>query len=245
MTDVFGKMRGFWGTKNKQSDKRGRIFTDVNKDEYFVKQLEEFRERAMELQQLLDTKENRVQELTRVVNEREQKAQKLQEVLEKRRQEAERITRDVEECVVQISRNMEKQLEQISMGNDAKMAQISVQFDSGVENLKGELTRQLEQLESLKQALSDKLGENLAGQLEAMKAELAEKVHTENVKSYRNMQSLIEELGEKLDTGEQQERRTKSLKRYLRAAIVLGVLNLLAMAGLFLYELGILDYWMW
>ncbi len=244
MTDVFGKIRGFWETERKQPDKRERIFTTVNKEDFLMKQIDEFKEKALKLQQQLEMKESRVQELAHILDERETKAQKWQEVLNKRQQEADKITRDVEECVVQISRNMEKQLEQISMGNDAKMAQISLQFDDGVAALKKEIVEQIEKLESIRQELSDKLGENLGEQLDTMKTELSEKVHTENVKSYRNMQSLIEELEGKLDTAEQGEKRSRSVKGYLRAAIVLGVLNLLAMAGLFLYELGILDYLM-
>ncbi len=263
MADMFEKLQDFFRTGKSKSDKRERIFISVNKEDILMKQIDEFKEKAMELQQMLDFRENRMQELSQVVNEREEKARKLQHVLEQRKQEADRITKEVEECVTlisrklegqigQLSRNIEQQIESLSMANDAKIAQVSVQFDNGTEMLANGISAQRDKLDNLNHELPRKLGDNLGEQIlgiktellekqDTVKAELSEKVHTENVKSYRNMQTLIEELEAKLDAADQGEKRSKSVTGYLKAAIVLGVLNLLAMAGLFLYEMGILN----
>lgn len=209
MTNVFGRIRGF---EKRTHAERERNKMDVNKEDFLIKQIDEFKEKAKQLQQLLDFKENKVEELQHIVEEREQKAQNLQNVLRARQQEADRVTQSVDACVEQISKRLEGQIDQMSRGIDAKMAQVAVQQDE------------------------------LVSKLDTMKNELSEKVHTENVKSYRNMQTLIEELDGKLEKVELGDNSMKTMKGYLKAAIVLGVLNLVAVAGLILYEAGVFHF---
>ena len=55
------------------------------------------------------------------------------------------------------------------------------------------------------------------------------------------MQALVEELTERLEAKEQGGERKKSARGLLRAVLIVGILNLLAMAGWILYELGIIS----
>ena len=80
--------------------------------------------------------------------------------------------------------------------------------------------------------------EDLLSGLEEIKQELSEKIHTENVKSYRNVQSLVEEL--KSQISQEQSRRDMGRSRScLVASVVLGVVNLAVLIGFFLYQMGV------
>ena len=123
-------------------------------------------------------------------------------------------------------RQLQQQMEQFSKGMDAKLAQVSIQMDSSLENLNRKLDSGFGSIEK---------------KLDVCKGELSDKVHSENVKSYRNVQALAEELNEKLEEKEQGGERKKSARGLLRAVLIVGILNLLAMAGWILYELGIIS----
>ena len=145
-------------------------------------------------------------------------------------------------------RQLQQQMEQFSKGMDAKLAQVSIQMDSGLENLNGKLDSGLEslngKLDSGLEGLNGKLDlgfGSIEKKLDVCKGELSDKVHSENVKSYRNVQALVEELTEKLEAKEQGGERKKSARGLLRAVLIVGILNLLAMAGWILYELGIIS----
>lgn len=123
-------------------------------------------------------------------------------------------------------RQLQQQMEQFSKGMDAKLAQVSIQMDSSLENLNRKLDSGFGSIEK---------------KLDVCKGELSDKVHSENVKSYRNVQALAEEFNEKLEAKEQGGERKKSARGLLRAVLIVGILNLLAMAGWILYELGIIS----
>lgn len=253
MTNVFGRIRGF---EKKTHTERERNIIDVNKEDFLIKQIDEFKEKAKQLQQLLDFKENKVEELQHIVDEREQKAQNLQNVLRVRQQEADKVNQSVDVHVEQISKKLEGQIGQMNRGIDAKMAQVAVQLDDGVQGMEQQLQVQNQQLNELKEQIGNIVSElnkgtddqlkasveELVTKLDTMKNELSEKVHTENVKSYRNIQTLMEELDGKLGQVELGDNSMKTMKGYLKAIIVLGVLNLVAVAGLILYEVGIFNF---
>ncbi len=145
-------------------------------------------------------------------------------------------------------RQLQQQMEQFSKGMDAKLAQVSIQMDSGLESLNGKLDSGLEslngKLDSGLESLNGKLDlgfGSIEKKLDVCKGELSDKIHSENVKNYRNVQAFMEELTEKLEAKEQGTERKKSARGLLRAVLVVGILNLLTMAGWILYELGIIS----
>ena len=217
----------FWGAPRRQATERERILESVRREEMFGKQMEERKEK--QLQQLLNEKDARIREL-------------------------EELTAEIKGQTTQISGQMEEQMEQLTKGMDTKLAQVSIQLDSGLENLTRQLTeltyrqnaqtgvdsqREEERQKQLKQSM-----DALAGRLEASRSELSDKIHSENVKSYRNVQALVEELLEKLEEKEQSKEHKKSARGLLRAVLVVGILNLLVMVGWILYEMGIFAYFL-
>ena len=69
--------------------------------------------------------------------------------------------------------------------------------------------------------------EEIAEKLESVQAELGEKVHSENVKCYRNVQVLVEELEQKVDLIMSGEGMGKLEKRFVGLQIGLAVINLI------------------
>lgn len=68
-------------------------------DDFLLKQIDEFRDKAQQLQDLINTKETKVRELQLLVDERESKATKLQMELDERQREADSLVGNVEEQV--------------------------------------------------------------------------------------------------------------------------------------------------
>ena len=185
---------------------------EKNMDDFLLKQIDEFRDKAQQLQDLINTKETKVRELQLLVDERESKATKLQMELDERQREADSLVGNVEEQV------------------DKLIKKIEVQQNDNTEDIKNALD-----------GMSQDFGQ-MTKELTGAQQEISEKIHTENVKSYRNVQALMEELEQKLTEKEQSTEHRKSARGLLRTVLFVGILNLLAVIGIFLYELGVFAY---
>ena len=58
----------------------------MDKDDFLLAQIDEFREKAKQLQEMLITKESKAKELQTIVQEREVKADELQQILDERQE---------------------------------------------------------------------------------------------------------------------------------------------------------------
>lgn len=313
---MFGKTE----IRRKQFTERERNQESVRKEDFLIKQIDEFKEKAKQLQQLLDTKESRVQELQSVVEEREQKAKSLQEILNEKQQEADGITKGVESYGKQVAAKLENQIAELKeyfkeqeKGEDEKLQKLGASLNEillSVEALQarvngisdaaeglpasiGKISASVEGLPALAEqtdaavkglpASIEKIGVSVDGlpammdgitssidslstsmegivtsmdglsdtlensvsrkwdemfaKMDTMKGELSEKVHSENVKCYRNVQALVEELEQKLDQSKEDD--AGSSGGLLKAAVVLGVVNLAALAGIAFYAFGL------
>ena len=204
--------------------KRERIKTDVEKEDYLLSQIDEFREKAQQLQDLLLSKESKVNELQTIVDEREVKAKELEEILNERQRRADGITEEV-------SKQIDNLIEKVS----AKMEEIGTAIG---EDLKDGQKLSEEQVAQLRETLV-----SITEQLDTIKAELSEKVHTENVKCFRNISDLFKSMDEKIDTVKKDQEismlKVTSIHKCTIAVIVLTVLNLLGLIVFALYELGV------
>ena len=113
----------------------------------------------------------------------------------------------------------------------AKMSEIEASLG---ENLADSHKISEEQTLQMKEAL-----EALTSQLETLKADLSEKVHSENVKCYRNVADLLKCVEDKVDGTLLIEKKVSSVHKRVTAVIVLTIINMLGLAALVLYELGI------
>ena len=222
----------------------------IEKEDYLLKQIDEFRAKAQQLQTLLLTKESKVQELQEIVDEREIKAKELEYILDERQRKAdgitEEVTKQIDNLIDKVSEKMEaigaslgKELQDGQKINERQLEELKdtlgVLNGQQMEEIKGALgSLSAQQAEELKNALSE-----LNAQLEVVKSDLSDKVHSENVQCYRNLADLLKSVEEKLDKANDIEKKVISVHKCTIAIIVLSIINMLGLVGLALYELGI------
>lgn len=204
--------------------KRERTNKEVGKEDYLLTQIDEFREKAQQLQDLLLSKESKVMELQTIVDEREGKARELEDILNERQRKADGITAEVAKQIDDLIEKVTAKMDEIgvSIGKDVKEGQkISA-----------------EQMEELKETFA-----TVNAQLDVLKGELSEKVHTENVKCYRNISDLFKDMDEKIGFIQEEEQKVdkkiSSLHKGITALIVLTVINMIGLIAVVLMELGV------
>jgi len=214
----------------------------MEKEDYLLKQIDEFRAKAQQLQTLLLTKESKVQELQEIVDEREIKAKELEYILDERQKKAdgitEEVTKQIDSLIDKVSEKMEaigaslgKELQDGQKINERQLEELKdtlgVLNGQQMEEIKGALgSLSAQQAEELKNALSE-----LNAQLEVVKSDLSDKVHSENVQCYRNLADILKSVEEKLDKANELEKKMISVHKCTIAIIVLSVINMLGLAG--------------
>lgn len=194
---------------------------DRLEDDFLLKQIDQFRLKAQQLQNLMITKESKVQELQEIVDEREVKAKELETLLGEREKYASGITEEVAKQI------------------DSLINKVSEKMDAIGESLGKELTDGQKINEQQAEELKDMLSE-LNVQLDGVKTDLSDKVHSENVKCYRNLAELLKSVELKLDGANEIEKKVSSVHKCTIAIIILSILNMLGLVGFALYEMGII-----
>lgn len=197
-----------------------RTVAIVSKEDFLLNQIDEFRERAKQLQNLLDTKETEAQELQTLVDERQEKAEALGEILKERQSKADGFTIEVEKQI------------------DAMIAKVADKMDEIESAMKEDVADGKKFNEEKARELKESLGQ-IEEQLTTIKSELSEKVHTENVKCYRNIQDLFRSMEEKVDHLTMIEDKQRLIGAWTIVAAVLGIVNLVGLLALILINLGV------
>lgn len=195
---------------------------EVAKEDLLLSQIDEFRERAQQLQEMLLSKEHKAVQLQTIVDERAHKADDLQQVLNERQQKADEIT-------LAVGKQIDELIDKVS----AKMDEIENNMTCNLE--KGKRVNE-EQAKKVYDALSE-----IQTQLQGMKDEVNEKIHSENVKCFRNIQDLFKGIDDKLDVLGSINGRVKGLRGLVIAALIFALLNFAGLVGMILYTLGLLN----
>lgn len=181
-------------------------------EDMLLVQIDAFRDKAKQLQNLIGAKEERVRELELMVQEKELRNAQLQRELAEKQAEADGIAADVE---TQVDRMM-----QTLRGN---MEQLEHRIEEQVANNQENAATQTKEMR-------DTLQEMTSG-LDMIKGELSEKVHSENVKQYRNIQDLLKELDNSEETHQKTMSKFAMLKKRTTGLTVFAVLNMVLSAG--------------
>ena len=103
-----------------------------------------------------------------------------------------------------------------------------------------------ELMEKLKDELQEELKAELSNSSEDVKSEvqkqekvLEEKIHVENVKTYRNIQAGLEELDKKMAKADQLEKQMESLKIYVRCTTWFSVITMIVLILYIMYSIGV------
>lgn len=169
----------------------------MEKEDFLLSQIDEFREKAKQLQALVSPKRAKVRELQSIVDEREGRAAKLQNILNERKQEADKLNQTVQEQIDGLISNVETKITELG----------------------GELTKSASESEEAVAAKTEEMKEALLEMKELLqktKTELSDKIHEENVTCYRNIQTLFDDFGEKVDKVEKLDSGVKSIKSYVK-----------------------------
>lgn len=248
----------------------------MQKEDFFLKQIDEFKEKAKYLHNLMMTKESKVEELEGELEEKEEKAKNLQEILDGKQEEADNLTQNVRvqidalisrvdaqmraidesisgeintleeqisEQMAEINSNsrqglaeMEKKIQDFSLSTSEKLEKQTDSVKETLGSFSSELTKINAELEKLAEAPKD--DEESSKKLEEVKLELGEKIHRENVKCYRNIQTLLEELEGKIERVEIGTQSMKVVKSYFGALIILGVVNFAGIIAIIAHMFG-------
>ena len=153
----------------------------------------------------------------------EEKAKELQHVLNARKSEADVLLTGVH-----------GQMEEMINRVEEKLNALSEKIAADVSDSTGRTAEQTAQMQASLQEISQ--------QLDSMKLELAEKIHTEDVKCYRNMQDLIKELTVKLEENDTLEKSLNTVKGYAKCLTWFSVINFVVLVAFILYSLGVFNF---
>ena len=91
-----------------------------------------------------------------------------------------------------------------------------------------------QQSEEVRQTIDE-----INGQVSGLKEELSQKIHTEDVKVFRNVKDLIDEQKPLFEKVGVNEKSMKPVKKYIYWLILFGVLDLAGVVVLLLMDLGV------
>ena len=154
------------------------------------------------------------------MDEREGRAAKLQNILNERKQEADKLNQTVQEQIDGLISNVETKITELG----------------------GELTKSASESEEAVAAKTEEMKEALLEKKELLqktKTELSDKIHEENVTCYRNIQTLFDDFGEKVDKVENLDSGVKSIKSYVKCLSWFSIVNFIVLIGFILYQLGV------
>lgn len=229
----------------------------VNKDDFLLQQIDEFRDRAQQLQDLMNCREEEVRQLEQAREaeqarqeqekerfERMRKRQTLADeslyaswqdrgvgIHEEQMQKIEQMFKSGEERSRDLTDEVELKIDEMIASVSAKLSELDASVRDSVG---GEREISAQRAKELKESLVQ-----IQEQLLTLKAELSDKVHTENVKCYRNIQELLKNMEKKLDALCTVEGRVASTRVFAAAALVFAVLDFAAIIGVLLVQLGI------
>lgn len=195
---------------------------DMDKEDFLLNQIDEFREKAKQLQNLLTNRETKVKELQNIVDEREGKAQELQDILEEKQKQADSVNAEVS-----------KQMEILIAKIDEKLDQVCETIDDKVDSLK--------ETDAVTEELKAVLGDTHE-QLNKTKTDITDKIHSENVQCFRNIKDLFADQDEKFEQISELKNQIQSTKSYLKVLSWFSIVNFIVLMIYILYSLGVFNF---
>ena len=191
-----------------------------NGEDLLLEQIDAFREKATQLQQLIAQKEHKAAELEALVREKEAINVKLQEELSKKQEEADSLVADVETQVDRMMQVVKNNMDQLEI------------------DIKGQVSDNQESYETHNRNLQDTL-KNVSEGLDSIQNELSEKTHSESVHLYRLIQDLLKEHDNSEEQAIKALEHYSSLKKLSVVVIVLLVVTMGVSIASFILSIGI------
>ncbi|MBO5154600.1 MAG: hypothetical protein J6C00_09675 [Eubacterium sp.] len=240
---------------------------DMKKEDFLLQQIDEFREKAKQLQQLMKNRETKAKELQETVDAREAKASELDSLIHVRKGEADKIMKNVSVRIDEMSAGVRNEMSGLSDTLSREVSGLSQNLtqelnqstektrqvvEAATQNMIDQNTRSLEglkeQLEQLDQREKiNELSTEMNSQITTLKTDIADKIHAEDVKCYRNIQASMDEQSKLLSEGDEKTRQhiqeqVDNLSRQMRsqtklskASLTFSILNFLGVVGILVY----------
>ena len=240
---------------------------DMKKEDFLLQQIDEFREKAKQLQQLMKNRETKAKELQETVDAREAKASELDSLIHMRKGEADKIMKNVSGRIDSMSARVRTEMSDLSNSHSKEVngltrnlthelnqstektrqvveAATQTMIDQNTRSLEG-LKEQLEQLGHKEQI--NELSTEMNSQITTLKTDIADKIHAEDVKCYRNIQASMDEQSKLLSEGDEKtrqhikeqvdnlSRQMRSQAKLAKASLTFAILNFLGVVGILLY----------
>jgi DNA anti-recombination protein RmuC len=195
--------------------------TEASGEDMLLQQIDAFRDKAKQIQTLLVSKEQRVKELEAMVREKEERNAELQEELEEKQRQADGLVSDVEHRVDRAMDEMHQTVDEMEKRITEQVLEQQKASVADTQSLQGTVTEMSECLET-------------------MKGELSEKVHSENVKQYRNIQDLLKEMDKSEETTSLSEAGFSNVKSRVTLVSFLVVADIIVTVCMWLSMIGII-----
>jgi len=205
--------------KNNQKAWKGNKKT-LDRDDILIKQIDEFKVKARQLQEMLQTREGRVHELQGIVHTKEERMMELEGELQKKKKEANLVSEELNQSIQKVMEKMDGFMQSIG------------------ERLLTEMTDNLDENKVMLKGIEETVN-SVNHSVDDMKKDIGENIHEENVRNYRNVQSLIEELETKMVQKEDHKKDVKSMKTLLQCVTWVSVINFMAIVGYLLFQAGV------
>ena len=215
--------------------------------DYLLRQIDEFREKATELQNLLKTREDKAQELRVLVEEKQKEADDL----------SSGVTRSLEQVVGRVNDRMDQKFDEMNSGLTEKLDQAAKSADNteelkkmiseiklpevNTEKITEELKAPLDDLRKSIEEVREPV-QAATKEVSGMKGEILEKIHTEGVQVFRNTRDLFDEQNQKLELVTEMKTEMKSLKTSLKIALWFGIINFAVLIVYVLFDLGVFNF---
>lgn len=215
----------------------------------------------------MQSRETKAKELQGVVDERQAKASELDSLIQVRRGEADKIMDNVTERIDAMSAGVRNEMSGLSDTVSRQVSGLSQNLsyelnqstektrqvveaatqnmiDQNTRSLEG-LKEQLDQLGHLEQI--GELSNEMNSQISTLKTDIADKIHAEDVKCYRNIQASMDEQSKLLSEGDEKTRQhiqeqVDNLSRQMRSQAKLSKVSFAFTIMNFLGVIGILVF---
>lgn len=214
----------------------------MEREDFLVRQMDEFREKAKALQNILSSKDIKSKELKAAVVDQEAKLKELEKVVSYQRRQSDQMMEEVDRQAEIVSEGVKNDIELLVRKIDDRMEVLTSACSEEIANLEEGRNKHFDELkrllEELKQTQAE-LGKHIPAKLESMQKEIEEKVHTESVTCYRNIQTLFEESSHNTTSLKDEVSAVSAGRKFGVLSFVFSLLSFLTVGGFFIfYVLG-------
>lgn len=185
-------------------------------DDRLFEQIDAFREKAQQLSAIIHSKQTKVSNLEALVGEKEAQNRYLHD-------EVDRLKSQSDKIVIEL---------------DSRINVIKESLSSDIGDLK---TKFLEKADNANAPLMEKV-DAMNASFAGMKDEVFDKVHTENLQAYKNVQSFIQENDKSEDNRVRITTEIYKLKKFFGFLIFLGIVDTAGIAFIILHMLNLLPW---